>query len=304
MTKPMRKRTFVSWLFAGAALLVLTPFFTVAARSSSRESVRSELIRLQHDQGLTLAWIDGNSLGRAYLTHSKINGVQAISFEKRALVHLQDSLEAFRPEGFDAEKYPGQQGIGGCWSHDQTSLAAAVVDHSSGDLRLKILDAQSHKVRAIATAAEQERLVTEACWSPDDRKLVYETGTDVMVFNFEDGRSDALAKGTDPTWSPDGMWIAFRVRDTYYAIHPDGSGRKKLFHQRGAVSALYWSPDSRIVAYVRELGFLQGGAFDAEVNQLRVRRLEDGSEDWLCRESVDLAGYRWITNPNLRNLKP
>ena len=45
--------------------------------------------------------------------------------------------------------------------------------------------------------------------------------------------------------------------------------------------------------------FLQGGAFDAEVNQLRVRRLEDGSETWLCRDSVQLEGYRWITNREL-----
>lgn len=304
MTNSMRKGKLVPWLFAAAAPLALSPFFAIAAQPSSRESVRAELIRLQDGKGLTLAWIDSNSLGRAYLTHSEINSVQAISFEKRVVVHLQDSLEAFRPEGFDSEQYPGRQGIGGCWSHDQKTLAATVVDRSTGDMKLEILDAKANKVRVVAMAAEQRKLVTEQCWSQDDRQLVYETGTDVMVFNFENDRSDALAKGTDPTWSPDGMWIAFRVRDTYYAMHPDGSGRKKLFHQGGAVSALYWTPDSRIVAYVRELGFLHGGAFDAEVNQLRARRLEDGSEDWLCRESVDLAGYRWITNRELVKPKP
>jgi hypothetical protein len=34
---------------------------------------------------------------------------------------------------------------------------------------------------------------------------------------------------------------------------------KKLYYCRGAASALYWAPDSRIVAYVKVLGFLQTG---------------------------------------------
>src|SRR6202042_1753604 len=121
------------------------------------------------------------------------------------------------------------------------------------------------------------------CWSLDDKRLVYETDGAIRLYDVESDRADAIAKGTDPTWSPDGKWIAFRDRDTYYAIYPDGNGRKKLFHNHwgNAVSALYWSPDSRIVAYIRELGFLQGGTLDAEANQLRVRRLEDGSDDSL-----------------------
>jgi hypothetical protein len=172
MTNSMRKRTFVSWFFAAAGPLVLIPLLAIAPQSSSGESVRSELIRLQDDRGLTLSWVDSNSLGRAYLTHSTINSVQAISFKKRIVVQLQDSREAFRPEGFNSEEYPGRQGIGGCWSHNQKTLAAAVVDHSTGGIKLEILDVKSKKVRAIAMNAEQRRLVTEECWSQDDRKLV------------------------------------------------------------------------------------------------------------------------------------
>src|SRR6202047_3850602 len=296
MTNSMRTGTFVSWILAVTGPLVLIPRLAIAPQASQGESVRSELIRLHDEKGLTVAWVDSNSLGRAYLTHSAVNSVQAISFKRRIGMQLQDSLQAFRPDGFYDEEYPGVWGIGGCWSHDQRRLAATVFDHSTAGVRLEILDINSKNVHTIAINANQRRFVTSQCWSRDDQKLVYETDADVMVFNVEDDRSETVAKGKDPTWSPDGEWIAFRDRDTYYAIHPDGSGRKKLFHNYWgrAVSALYWSPDSRIVAYVRELGFLQGGALDAEVNQLRVRRLEDGSDDWLCRESVDLAGLRWI----------
>jgi len=301
MANPLRKFVFVSWLLA-VAPIVWIPRLAIAPQPPPRGSVRSELIRLQDEKGLTLAWVDSNSLGTAYVTHSAIDSVQAISFKRRTVVQLRDSLEAFHPDGFNYQEYPGLWGIDGCWSHDQKKLATYSVDHSTGtSYALEILDVNSKKVHAIATNGDQRRLVSSQCWSQDDQKLVYETDADVMVFNVADDRSEAVAKGENPTWSPDGEWIAFRDRDTYYAIHPDGSGRKKLFHNNwgDAVSALYWSPDSRIVAYVRELGFLQGGALDAEVNQLRVRRLEDGSEAWLCRDSVQLEGYRWITNREL-----
>jgi hypothetical protein len=302
MTNSTRKRTFVPWLLAVAAPLVWIPRLAITPQPSPTGSVRSELIRLQNEKGLTVAWLDSNSLGRVYFTHAGVPDVEAIAFKKRMVVQLQNSLEAFQPSGFDNEEYPGVFAIGGCWSHDQKKLATYSVDHSTGTgYALEILDVNSKKVHAIATNGDQRRLVSSQCWSQDDQKLVYETDADVMVFDVEADRSEAVAKGADPTWSPDGKWIAFRVHDTYYAIHPDGSGRKKLFHNYwgDAVSALYWSPDSRIVAYVRELGFLQGGALDAEVNQLRVRRLEDGSEAWLCRDSVQLEGYRWIMKPEL-----
>jgi hypothetical protein len=303
MANSMRKRAFVSWFLAAAASIVWIPRLAITPQPSPRGSVRSELIRLQDEKGLTVAWVDNNILGTAYFTHSAVTSVQAISFKKRRVLQLKDSLEAFRPDGFNSEEGPGHWGISGCWSHDQRKLAAMSVDHSTAGVTLGILDVNSRHLHTIAINGDQRRRVMSQCWSPDDQKLVYETAADVMVFNVEDDRSGTVAKGEDPTWSPDGEWIAFRDRDTYYAIHPDGSGRRKLFHSYWgrAVSALYWSPDSRVVAYVRELGFLQGGAFDAEVNQLRVRRLEDGSEAWLCRDSVQLEGYLWITNRELKH---
>ncbi len=127
-----------------------------------------------------------------------------------------------------------------CWSHDQTKLVSILVNHSTGSASLGILDLNSKQTRAVAINVDQRPMVISQCWSQNDKKLV--------------------SKGTDPTWSPEGEWIAFRDRDAYYAIHPNGTGRKKLFHNYwgGAVSALYWSPDSRIVAYVRELDSSKG----------------------------------------------
>jgi WD40-like Beta Propeller Repeat len=270
---------------AACSLIVI-----LRAQADGAESVREELVRLQREYGLTFAWTD--------------RGVRAVSFDTRAVVDLEDSLQAFRPNAFTPGNYPEVSGIGTCWSHDQRRLVSTMINRSTGNVSLAILDLNSEQTRPFAIHVDQRPYVTSQCWAPDDKKIIYETDGSVRLYDVENDRSNAIAKGTDPTWSPDGNWIAFRDGETYYAIHPDESGRKELFHNRWgkAVSALYWSPDSRIVAYVRELGFLQGGALDAEVNQLRVRRLDDGSEDRLSNDSVNwYADYHWITSSRLMN---
>ena len=232
--------------------------------------------------------------------------------QRRAGNHVQETnhraLEGFT-RNFSTGWIPALEniqevpGLGWCWSHDQTKLVDTMIENPSGRATLEILDLVSKRTHAIAINVDQREYVTSRCWSPDGKQLVYQKDDAVRLYELDNDRSDAIAKGTDPTWSPDGNWIAFRDRETYYAMHADGSGRKELFHNHwgGAVSALYWSPDSRIVAYVREPGFLQGGALDAEVNQLRVRRLDDGSDDRLCPDNVDAAAnYRWITTSELR----
>ena len=105
------------------------------------------------------------------------------------------------------------------------------------------------------------------------------------------------------TWSPDGKWISFFVGDgeyaaggTFYVVSPSGAGEKKaLFHQKYAIGPLWWSPDSRFVAYVTWAGLLErfamgpryvpsvfGDLITLDLGngpmRLRVRRIDDGSD--------------------------
>jgi WD40 repeat protein len=299
MANPMRKRRSVTWLwilFGPVSWIVLTLATTV--RPSSRESVREELIRRQAQTGLTFAWIDENTQSVFHATGSAIvSGVRAIWFKKQAIISLEDSLEAFRPDGFSFGRIPRLATDDMCWSHDQSELAATLLDRPHG--RLGISDLRSKATQTIELQVEIIPHFTSQCWSPDDKQIAYETDGSVKLYEIDKASIRVLAKGTDVTWSPDGDWIAFRDGATYYAIHPDGQGRKKLFYCRGAASALYWAPDSRIVAYVKVLGFLQTGP-GVEANQLRVRRLVDGSDDQLCPEDVWwYANYHWTTSSEL-----
>ena len=151
-------------------------------------------------------------------------------FKKRTIVPLKGSLEIFRPDGFSFEEYPEVPGLGSCWSHDQTKLVDTMIENPSGRATLEILDLVSKRTHAIAITVDQREYDTSQCWSPDGKQLVYQKDDAVRLYELDNDRSDAIAKGTIPTWSPDGNWIAFRDRETYYAMHADGSGRKELFH--------------------------------------------------------------------------
>jgi hypothetical protein len=287
------------------ALVVCAGTLAFSAQALSNESVHAELVRLQDQTGLTIAWVDNSALTVSLTRHIPVSiGVRAVAFKRREVVPLKDSLLAFKLNGFRFDDFPKVAAVDLCWSHDGSMVAATMFDPPEASLGIFIV--RSKVTQAIEPRATQRMHFTSQCWSPDDKQVAYELDGSVKVYQTgadTSTRIRVLAKGTDVTWSPDGNWVAFRDHDTYYAVQPDGTGRRKLFQENGSISALYWSPDSRIVAYVRERGFLQGGALDAEGNQLRARRLEDGSEDRLCPDSVNwFANYQWVISREL--IKP
>ena len=59
----------------------------------------------------------------------------------------------------------------------------------------------------------------------------------VWIVAANGSRVHRLVTGSQPDWSPDGLWIVFsarppRGRSTLYAIHPDGSGLRRLTNGR------------------------------------------------------------------------
>lgn len=264
-------------------LLILFVVVPVAVPAVPKESVRDELVRLQGQTGLTFAWIH--------------DGVHAVWFEKNKVIRVNDFEAAFRPDGFSFQTHWEVMAIDMCWSHDQSKLAATMM-HNPPNTGLGILDLRSNQTAWIAQQLEQIPHVTSQCWSPDDKQMVYETDDEnVRLYDTAKNASTALAKGANATWSPDGNWIAFLDGNNYYAIHADGTGKKRLFHKKGSESGLYWSPDSRIVAYVSLAGIMEGGIIES--NRLRFRRLEDDSEDTVAVDVNWNENYQWVTNSDL-----
>ena len=278
--------------------------------------MREELIRLQQQTGLSLA-----SFGF---------GLNVVLFDKRTLVKIpistglalmrgtisrdgteiivsrfnyhdlsaSDSLELLRTDGSDLRELPFTH-TGDvpshfeslCWSYDKSRLAVGV-HLGFPELKLEILNLGSGVDQTVAPSVKE---LTSQCWSPDDKKIVYGAGDGVRIYELgNDGSSTLLAPGgKEPTWSPDGNWIAFREGDTFYEIRPDGRDKRRLLRSRDVWSPLWWSPDSRFVAYVALVPF----AID-DFYRLRVRRLEDNSDDWVAEGQI-ADNYQWLISPQL-----
>jgi Tol biopolymer transport system component len=115
-------------------------------------------------------------------------------------------------------------------------------------------------------------------WSPNDKELVFQAGAGdrqpndplpgIFVFNQENKTIKRLDSGSNPSWSPNGEFIAYlgdyfkkEERNNWYIMKPDGTNKQILFSHKefipsgqGFIAKLIWSPDMRYVIYHRTAG--------------------------------------------------
>ncbi|MGB8523619.1 MAG: hypothetical protein WCD43_11685 [Candidatus Acidiferrales bacterium] len=273
--------------------------------------MRSELARLQTDFGLTLASYESgleilSFKGRSLDRQRSLPGAEGIGALPRDGTELAlqitqgiPFLRIVRLDGSDGRDFdeiglPLEM----CWSYDKSKLAL-VVQKTRPDSSLIILDLRSKSIKEIDRRAH----VQSQCWSPDDKRIAYDADNTVRIYEIGKDQSNTrvIAKGKRATWSSDGQWIAFLDEGTYYAIRPTESQGRVLFQEKNGVSGLWWSPDSRIVAYVSRPRIIEGGflPWEAENYRLRVRRLEDSSEDWVADGISGGSSFQWVANKDL-----
>jgi Tol biopolymer transport system component len=105
-------------------------------------------------------------------------------------------------------------------------------------------------------------------WSPDGRRLVFETTRndgpenhvknggyrDIYVMDGNGENQVNLTKGTyghSPSWSPDGKRIAYMAKRGIWVMNADGSEKQNITDSNTRDSEPVWSPDGRWVAFTR-----------------------------------------------------
>lgn len=166
------------------------------------------------------------------------------------------------------------------WTHD--SRAVAVLARREGDVgpaerrpggppkslwRVDVVTGEAVKLRELEFRDVGNWIagadITGQAWAPDGRRLVYQTaGFRVVILDTTTGGEIDLGAGFDPTWSPDGRFIAFRLpssgRDQpgdYVVVDADAAPPHRrtllLANRRGWLGGIgyagdpLWMPDSR-----------------------------------------------------------
>jgi Tol biopolymer transport system component len=156
-----------------------------------------------------------------------------------------ETISSFRPvratSEFDAELSP---------DHRMIAFLGSVANapHMEATFGLHVLD-ESGSVRTLVETTEPGT-PRSIGWSIDGESIVYDSSNRVFLYHMETNSSSFFAYGSYPTWSPDGMWIAYqRPGGTAALVSPDGAHSKTILDKVRIAAGLRWSPDNRYLLF-------------------------------------------------------
>lgn len=140
----------------------------------------------------------------------------------------------------------------------------------TGDLIVYRVDAGLFTVDAatktVALVLDGGSWDDDPCWSPlGDEIAAQSSGNSIAIIAYPDGQLSTIpcldpdnssCQGEGPTWSPDGLWLAFEDGTDLLKIPRAGGTAVNLYNYVDSrdVTQPTWSPDGRWIAFRRSAG--------------------------------------------------
>lgn len=225
-------------------------------------------------------------------SRSLLEDEPAWSFDGRRLAYTAypenrpPSLMVVNPVGSDGHQLSAAILRAPAWAPDGRSLLAVPAEDRTGVYRVDVADGASELV------LQAEGVEDTPAWAPSGRTIAFTllprggTNEDIYLADADGSNVRRLTSDAayeyEPRWSPDSRLIAF-VRDgDLWLMAADGSGQRRLTTGL-TVDSPTWSPDGRHIAFV-----IAGGGSMNEGPQRRSLWFVDADGGNLSNMSFDL----------------
>lgn len=228
--------------------------------------------------------------------HPEYIGVPALSPDATRIIYKrggigEDSIVVFdlaRKNGEVIVRMPHAESP--TWSPDGDVVAFKGSQVDAGDHSFYLFRLADRKLEEVLPDALQPG-ESAYSWAPDGERVVYQNRLlDLCILNLRTKAVTKLSRGSFPTWSPSGRYIAYRVEGQgdpgYAVIDLKENIVKRLLAGQSVDRSLIWSPDERYFIYSK-------GGRDDFVGDVYLMAWQSGVETKVFSYSASIYVTDW-----------